>query len=185
MIRKQRITRVSRALTAHQRAVMVVRAAVGRGPEDPLIRETMPNAQVDDFDRCVVLANGVMHVLPYVFYFTKDVECATLRLSFLLAMRSTEADAILRTRVPEDFRNLWAALLACEKLVEEVVAEFGDPVVVPEVMSETIRCCREQLLALRGDAELFIGRALRAPAMDRDLLDSLRGGVRRDARIYL
>lgn len=185
MIRRQRITRVSRALTANERAVMAVRAAAGRVPEDSLIRETMPTEQVDDFNHHVVLANGVVHVLPSVFCFAKDVECATLRLSLLLAVRSIEADALLAVRVPADFRELWAMLLAYEAFVEEVVAEFGDPVVVPQVVTDAIKISRKRLLSLRGDAESFTGRTLRAPGMDRELLDTLRAVIRRDVRAYL
>lgn len=185
MIRKQRVTRVSRALTPYERAVMVVRAMADGVPEDPLIRETMPTAQIEDFNRHLALANGVLHVLPYVFCFAKDVECAALRLSFLLAVRSPEAAAALVTRVPEDFRGLWAALLAYEAFVEEVVTEFGDPIVIPQVMRAAIKISRERLVSLRRDVEPFIGRTQRAPSMDRDLLDSLRAGVHRDVRAYL
>ena len=54
-----RLGKLYPALTAKERAILVLKAWKEDGEEDPLVRETMPAEQAADFNRLIDLMNGV------------------------------------------------------------------------------------------------------------------------------
>ena len=59
-----RLNKVMPALTARERAILVLRSWKEKTPEDPLWRRTMPLEQTTEFNRLIVLMNACNIHLP-------------------------------------------------------------------------------------------------------------------------
>ncbi len=57
--KRRRLDRLYPALSAKERAILVLRALKADSEEDPEVRRTMPNSQVDSFNRYMSLIRGV------------------------------------------------------------------------------------------------------------------------------
>ena len=80
----RRLTTLASALTAKERALLVLRSWKEDRAEDPDWRRTMPADQARDFNRLVNLMNGVnRNLAPLAMYLEDQVEMLSLRLGWL------------------------------------------------------------------------------------------------------
>ncbi len=177
----RRLTRLTRGLTARERATLCVRAVMDGQPNEPAIRLTMPAAQVEEFNHLIALASGVHHtLLPHAFVLAKDVEATALRLLLLGFIEAGGGDSRgLSDRIRGDLRKHWADLLANERVAREVASEFGDDAVLPPGLQNLLARVRSQLVELRREASPLLGK-IKWPRAYARTLASLRDGVRRD-----
>ena len=70
----------------------------------------------------------------------------------------------------------WSRLLALEQVVDEIVREFQDEVVIPEVLRDLLLLMRAKLEGLYAIAPQFVGE-LGRPAADTAILDMLYHGI--------
>ena len=70
----------------------------------------------------------------------------------------------------------WSRLLAQEQVVEEIVREFQDEVVIPDVLRDFLLLMRAKLERLYADAPRYVGE-LRRPEADETILDMLYRGI--------
>ena len=59
-----RLNKLMPALSAKERAILVLRSLKDKTPEDPLWRRTMPQEQAREFSRLIVLMNACNIYLP-------------------------------------------------------------------------------------------------------------------------
>jgi hypothetical protein len=78
-----RVDRLYPALTARERAVLVLRAWKEGGEEDSLVRRTMPPYQAAEFNQYINLMNGVNELRPYVLALGLLVDQLGLRFTLL------------------------------------------------------------------------------------------------------
>ncbi len=84
MTRKGRLDRLYPGLTARERALLVLEAWKEGGEEDLQVRNTMPNSQVEEFNRYIALMNGCnQHLGPYLLLLSALVEQLSLKLGWL------------------------------------------------------------------------------------------------------
>jgi len=77
--RDARLDKLSSTLTARERALLVLRSWKAGQDEDPAWRFTMPEHQVDEFNRLIGLMNGVNRWLGiYLMYLRQDSEKLSL-----------------------------------------------------------------------------------------------------------
>jgi hypothetical protein len=78
-----RLNRVYPALTAKERALLVLRAWKKGEEEDRMVRLTMPDRQASEFNRYIDLMNGVNELRPYVLALGLLVDQLGLRFTLL------------------------------------------------------------------------------------------------------
>ncbi len=82
-----RVDKLFSALTAKERALMVLRAWKDGGEEDRQVRSTTPNSQVAEFNRLIEVMNGVNQWLgPYLLLLRANVEQLGLLDGWLMTM---------------------------------------------------------------------------------------------------
>ena len=80
--------------------------------------------------------------------------------------------AAIANAIPER----WSRLLALEQVAEEIVREFQDEVVIPEVLRDFLPLMRATLERLYADAPWLVG-VLERPEADDNILDMLYRGI--------
>ncbi len=81
-----RIDRLYPALTAKERALLVLRAWKQDEEEDRRIRLTMPSAQINEFNLYIDLLNGARELTPYVHAIGIMIDQMDLRYGWLLTL---------------------------------------------------------------------------------------------------
>jgi hypothetical protein len=82
--RDYRLDRLASALTAKERALLVLRAWKEGTNEDPAWRRTLPDGQAPAFNHCVASMNGVnVGLIPYVLLMRAEVDKLQLRRAML------------------------------------------------------------------------------------------------------
>jgi hypothetical protein len=88
-----RLTKLTPALTARERGVLLLKALKGELEEDPAWRSTMPRDQYADFNHYIALMNtaniSVAHVVTFV---EEEAEKAELVLCWLMSLRLWEVN---------------------------------------------------------------------------------------------
>ena len=82
----------------------------------------------------------------------------------------------LAEAIANAFPEHWSRLLAQEQVVEEIVREFQDEVVIPEVLRDFLLLMRAKLERLYADAPRLVGQ-LERPEADDAILDMLYRGI--------
>ena len=86
---KSRVKRLMPELTARERAVLCVRALHAGEREDPQIRFTMPEEQIDRFNELLTLANGVLHILiPHALVLEGQARTMQMRMMWFSSLVS-------------------------------------------------------------------------------------------------
>ena len=86
-----RLNKVMPALTARERAILVLRSWKEKTPEDPLWRLTLPQNQATEFSRLIDLMNAVNQKIGYLItVLLKETEKLELRLAWLYCMSTWE-----------------------------------------------------------------------------------------------
>ena len=120
-----RLGRLSPGLSARERVVLYVRAALEGQRIDPSVGATMPNSQVAEANRYVTIANGILHVLlPQALILQADVEALSLRFQLLLTWAAWGTE---RTRLRNALQLLAVIPIAqteYDRLVSEGRAEY-------------------------------------------------------------
>lgn len=94
-----RLSRLYPGLTAHERAMLVLRAHKDGRKEDPAVRSTMPYGQGREFDRLVRLINAVNSELAYAVYILRErVAHLATRCDWLVTLAMAQDDAALLAR---------------------------------------------------------------------------------------
>jgi len=82
-----RLSAILPALTAKERAILVLRSLKDRTPEDPKLRRAMPAEQTTEFNRLIVLMNACNMYLPlYITMVEGHTQELNLRFSWLLTL---------------------------------------------------------------------------------------------------
>ena len=82
-----RLKRLAPALSAKERAVLVLRSLREKTPEDPAWRSTMPRDQTTEFNRLIVLMNACNIYLPlYITMVEQSTERLYTKLHWLMTM---------------------------------------------------------------------------------------------------
>ncbi|MGE0227518.1 MAG: hypothetical protein AB7I38_03770 [Dehalococcoidia bacterium] len=96
----RRLRQLVTNLSARERALWCVEAALDGRAEDPLVRGLMPGNQVTEFNTLVSHANAVLHVLwPGALLLTREVEALRLRYLLFLSLSAWEAEQAARERL--------------------------------------------------------------------------------------
>ncbi|MCH7838397.1 MAG: hypothetical protein IIC26_07800, partial [Chloroflexi bacterium] len=133
-----RLSRLSSALTAKERALLVLRSWKEDRDEDPAWRYRMPDEQVLEFNRYIRLMNGVNRNLgPLLLHLEATVEMLSLRLGWLTTFM------------------FWQWNTA--QLVEYIERETNEPVTESEYR-ELERKAREEYKPAAELAELLVER---------------------------
>lgn len=83
-----RLNRLYPALTAKERALLVLQAWKEDAEEDRLVRSTMPDGQAAEFNRCIALMNGVnKHLGPFVVILNEHVSQLNLKRGWMLTLQ--------------------------------------------------------------------------------------------------
>jgi hypothetical protein len=81
------LDKMTRGLTAYERAVLILRAWKAKETEDPLWRHTMPQAQVAEFNRYINLLNACnMQIAFMITVIEKEVEKLQMKWAWLLTL---------------------------------------------------------------------------------------------------
>ena len=135
-----RINKLYPALTAKERAILVLRAWKEDADEDPLVRLTMPAAQVSEFNRVIGLMNGAnCHLGVYMVVLRTAVSTLSAKLGWLLSLHLWGMDAwnvaaylFFNTREPvteSEHRSLTekarTELVPVKELAEILVKRYG------------------------------------------------------------
>ncbi len=89
----QRLDKVYHGLSARERALLVLQAWKEDREEDRLVRSTIPDRQVSEFNRYIELMNGANHRLgPYLVVLAAFVEQISIKYGWYCAMRVWGAD---------------------------------------------------------------------------------------------
>jgi hypothetical protein len=82
-----RLSRLAPALSARERALLVLRSMKDKTPEDPLWRNTMPNDQVREFNRLIDLMNAANREMAFLIaMIEKEMEKLELRAAWLFSL---------------------------------------------------------------------------------------------------
>lgn len=81
--RKGRLDKLCSALTARERAILVLRAWKEGQDEDPQLRRTMPLDQVISFNAYIDLMHGISDLAPYILVLQQEVAQLGLRSAWL------------------------------------------------------------------------------------------------------
>src|SRR6266540_1457270 len=82
-----RLNKLMPALSAKERAILVLRSLKDKTPEDPLWRRTMPNEQRAEFSRLIVLMNACnLHLPLFITMVEQHSEQMWLRLNWLMTL---------------------------------------------------------------------------------------------------
>jgi hypothetical protein len=81
-----RLDKLYPALTAKERALLVLRAWKQDEDEDRRVRLTMPESQTREFNRCIDLMNGAHALMPYIHVIGLHIDQLSLRYGWLLAL---------------------------------------------------------------------------------------------------
>ncbi|MDO8615030.1 MAG: hypothetical protein Q7T33_04770 [Dehalococcoidia bacterium] len=93
MSAEQRLNKVYPGLSARERALLVLQAWKEDTEEDRLVRSTIPDRQVSEFNRYIDLMNGANRRLgPYLVILAAFVEQIDIRYGWYCAMRVWGAD---------------------------------------------------------------------------------------------
>ncbi len=83
------------SLTAHERAVLVLRSWKEGKDEDPAWRRTMPSSQGSEFNHYIGLMNGVnTRIGVYLLFVRQEVEKLSLRFAWLMTMMLWQYQAL-------------------------------------------------------------------------------------------
>jgi len=81
-----RLDKLYPALTAKERALLVLRAWKQDEEEDRRVRLTMPEGQIREFNRSIDLMNGAHSLTPYIYVLRLHIDQLSLRYGWLLAL---------------------------------------------------------------------------------------------------
>jgi hypothetical protein len=127
------------ALTARERALLILRAIKEGGEPDPVVRFTMPEEQRQEFNHYVFLMNGVNRDLAtFTLYLGAMVGQLNLRLGWLITLmmlidcsdnemeqRWRGLETGLTETLVDGIAQNWRQVKAVEAVVEEARKEFG------------------------------------------------------------
>jgi hypothetical protein len=193
----RRVGKLFSALTARERALLILRAIKEGGEPDPVVRFTMPDEQRQEFNHYVFLMNGVNRDLAtFTLYLGATVGQLNLRLGWLITVallidcgdkeiesRWNRIEAVLKEALVDGIAQNWRQVKAVEAVVEEARKEFGgeDPC-VPLIRSKLdeakaqLEEIHERLHSLGIEAEL--------PEISDEDLALPRGIMQHPERIY-
>ncbi len=147
MTKNARLDKLYPGLTAHERALLVLQAWKDDTDEDPQVRNTMPNSQVDEFNRYIALMNGCnQHLGPYILVLRAVVEQLSLKLGWLMTIR------------------LWT--LNSEELAFAAFRAAREPI-AKSVYLLRVKKEREREVPLRELAEMLAERSIADDATER------------------
>ena len=141
----RRVGKMFLALTARERALLILKAMKEDGEADAAARLTMPDEQRHEFNHFIFLMNGVNCDLgTFTAYLCAMVGQLSLRLGWLITVallndygdkgmerRWDRIETVLKETLTDGIAQYWRQVRAVEAVVEEARAEFGgeDPCV--------------------------------------------------------
>lgn len=153
----RRLDKLTPALTATERATLVLQSWKREEREDPLIRQTMPPQQIDRFNQLIELMNAVnFDLAPAVVVLLVMVEKLDVRYGWLLSMaiwglNVAEIADYIRFHVPEPITESAyrakvqasrAEFVPIQELAEEMAEDYdgrsGDDFTIDEDSGERI-----------------------------------------------
>ncbi|MDO8615286.1 MAG: hypothetical protein Q7T33_06065 [Dehalococcoidia bacterium] len=185
----QRLDKIYPALTARERALLVLQAWQDDTDEDRLVRSTMPAAQVTDFNRYIELMNATNQKIGvFILAVRLLVDHLSLRFGWLLTVlllgAEVKEECRRRSRVDDlweihvkALRNgitkRWTELRSAEEVLNEIGQQFEveDPT-IPS-LREVVESIRGDLLELREKGGPYLGD-LDLPGPDEELTKQLR-----------
>lgn len=189
---EHRLDRLYPALTARERGILVLRAWKEGREEDPQIRRTMPQEQIEEFNHHINLLTYVNRELTaYAVLVRQLIAGLRLRFAWLLSLGllgeispDTEwlAETLIET-LRDGLQGRWQELRAAEKVVEEATARFGGEDAAGSLLRQLVEESRAKLEELRREAEPHIG-SLDLPEPTEEFLADVRGIVQRAEKLY-
>ncbi len=135
-----RLQKLYPALTAKERAILVLKACREDRDEDLRVRQSMPRQQITKFNRLIDLIRGVYHLALYIALLEQSVDNLSLRYGWLLslvlwgdAVLSLEGYILLYTKEPIT-ESEYSRLLA------EARGEMAPPSELAEALVTPIIC---------------------------------------------
>ena len=192
-----RLDKLTVALTARERAVLILRSWKEEVPEDPQIRSKMPAEQALEFNHFIFLMNGVNCDLgTFTAYLSAMVGQLSLRLGWLITVallndcgdkgmerRWRRIETVLKETLVDGIARYWRLVKAVEAVVEEARKEFGgeDPC-VPLVRS-ALDEAKSQLEEMHQRLS-ELGVATELPEINDEDLEGPRRIMQHAERIY-
>ena len=193
----RRVGKMFSALTARERALLILRAIKEDGEADPAVRFTMPDEQCQEFNHYIFLMNGVNCDLgTFTAYLGAMVGQLNLRLGWLITVallidcgdkemehRWSRIETALTETLVDGIPNYWRQVKAVEAVIEEARKEFGgeDPC-VPFIRSKLDEA-KAQLEEIHGRLqELAVATEL--PEISDEDLKVPRGIMQHAERLY-
>lgn len=190
----KRVDGLFQGLTAKERGILALRSMKAREEEDSQVKDSMPDDQIDAYNRLVALMNGVNCDLgPYVLLIKAFADVHAVRLGWLLTVNlltlGTDCDRTLDIAenlnvalvdaLTRGVEHQWQELQAVDQMTEEVASEFGgeDPM-LPE-LRETCEDARTSLNDTIKTLKDF-GKKVRLRKPTEDLQGQVRRLVHRE-----
>ena len=148
MTKQGRLDKLYPGLTAKERALLVLQGWKEGSEEDPQVRSTMPNSQVDEFNRYIALMNGCnQHLGPYILVLNSLVEQLSIKLGWLKTI------------------ELWT--LNSEELAFAAFSAAREPI-TKSAYRRLVDKEREREVPVREIAEMLTERSIPDDATERD-----------------
>jgi hypothetical protein len=172
-----RLRRLSPALSAKERAVLVLRAWKEDVEPDPQMRWQMPAEQTREYNHYISLMSGANGSLAhYILVLQQMVEKVDLRYGWLLTVglwalqierrtppdpeeqrRAEDLANALITNLRDGIEPLWQELRAVEIVLDEVAEEFDEEDPAHPMVRRTLNECKEKLTELHGQVSRYTG----------------------------
>ena len=136
-LRESRIDKLFPALTAKERAILVLTGWKRDTEEDPLVRQTMPAEQGGEFNRYIELMNAVHDLAPFILGLRALVDQLGLRYALLRIL------------------DLWA--MQASTLAEYIWFHTGEPITESEFRRRT-NDARAEVVPAAKLAEILVER---------------------------
>jgi hypothetical protein len=135
----RRVGKMYSALTARERALLILRAIKEDGEPDQMVRFTLPDEQRQEFNHYIFLMNGVNCDLGmFTAYLSAVVGQLSLRLGWLITVallvdsgdkeleqQWSRIEVVLKESLADGIAENWRQVRAVEAVVEEAREEFG------------------------------------------------------------
>jgi hypothetical protein len=197
-----RLDKLAPALTAKERAILILRASKEGVPQDPQIRSSMPPEQTLEFNRYIGLMNGVNIFLTfYTGILDQVLALLDARYGWLLTIhlwvlsvsdsgrktrrprkdshKGEEIAEAVGTRLREGIRLRWQELRSIELVLEEVAAEFDGESPTRPWEREALDDGKTRLEELHRAAQTYVG-AFKLPGPDEEEMEQVREVIRRE-----
>ena len=197
-----RLDKLTPALTAKERAILILRASKEGVSEDPQVRSKMPPEQALEFNRYIGLMNGVNVFLTfYTGILDQSLALLDARYGWLLTIhlwvlgvsdsgrktrrprkdspRGEEIAKAVGTRLREGIQLRWRELRSTELVLEELAGEFDGEEPTRPWEREALDDGKTRLEELHRVAQAYVG-PFKLPGPDDEEMEQVREVIRRE-----